>query len=74
MGRHRFLDRASAWDRPAAPPQPSFGFVVCPAALIQGMNAPFCPWQQHVYQMAFQQAQADLRPSLLERAQTTAWN
>jgi hypothetical protein len=31
-------------------------------------------WQQHVYQAAFRQAQAVVRPSVLERVMNGAWN
>lgn len=38
------------------------------AALVQA------PWQQSVYQLAFEQAQAVVRPSLLERDVLGVWN
>jgi hypothetical protein len=47
--------------------------VVCPAALSQGWMGQPCPWR-HLYQLAFERAQAVLHPSRLERLQAVSWN
>ena len=52
---------------PAPVPSPS-AFLLCPAAA--GMNPAVCM----LYQMAFQQAQTVVRPSLLERDLLAVWN
>lgn len=52
----------------AAPVAPSTAFLLCPVA--GGMN----PAQWMLYQLAFQQAQAVVRPSLLERDLLAVWN
>jgi hypothetical protein len=68
MHRHRFSEQwAQAGDpTPAAPT--AHGFVQCPLVLMQGQPAASCPWQQ-VYQLAYEQAQAVVAPSRLERLQ-----
>jgi hypothetical protein len=48
-------------------------FVACPMALLQGGVGPSLLWQQ-VYQLAFEQAQAVVRPSRLERYQDALLN
>jgi hypothetical protein len=46
------------------------GFMVCPVALMPCQSS----WQQQVYRAAFEQAQAVVRPSLLERDLLASWN
>jgi hypothetical protein len=46
---------------------------MCPLAIQPGWQAQGCPWQQ-VYEMAYAQAQAAVRPSILTRYQTENWN
>jgi hypothetical protein len=75
--RHRFRNLFDQLDqsRPSRPTATAsmHSFVVCPVALMpcQPMQV---SWQQQVYQAAFQQAQAVVRPSLLERDLLAAWN
>jgi hypothetical protein len=72
MQHHRFTDQVAGRPREEAAPQAQ-GFVLCPLALQQGWQGAACPWQD-VYRMAYAQAQAVVRPSLLERVQATNWN
>jgi hypothetical protein len=43
--------------------------MACPAALQAGVDGSRLAWQQQLYQWAFEQARAVLRPSVLERLQ-----
>ena len=55
-------------------PQPApNGFVLCPPALLPQTPAAQNLWQ-HVYRLAFEQAQAVVRPSLPERDLLASWN
>jgi hypothetical protein len=59
---------------PAPAPAPAPGaFVACPLPL---STAPpgYALWQQALYQWAFAQAQAVVRPSLPERDLLAVWN
>jgi hypothetical protein len=47
--------------------------MLCPPALLPSQPGNLCAWQG-VYQLAFQQAQAVVRPSLLERDLLGHWN
>jgi hypothetical protein len=67
MHHHRFPGQTNP-----APAPPAGGFMLCPAAL-QGWPGPVCPWQ-HLYQLAYDQARAVVRPSLLERLQQACPN
>ena len=58
----------------SAPPIRPDSFVVCPFALVQGMGAVQRACQAIIYQMAFEQAQATIRPSLPERDLLAVWN
>ena len=71
MSRHRFLDqlRAESAVHAAVVPALTSGFMACPLVL----QAPMA-WQQQVYQWAFEQAVAIVRPSRLERWQTATVN
>src|SRR5262245_45234484 len=67
MNHHRFAALLEPARLPQSTPATSpGGFVACPLAL--GMVGGACWAQQQVYQWAFAQAQAVVRPSLLERA------
>jgi hypothetical protein len=72
MGRHRFLDLLNA--EPAVPaaetPATLGGFMACPMVL----QTAAWSWQQNVYQLAFEQARAVVRPSRLERWQRPSAN
>jgi hypothetical protein len=65
MSHHRFLDlvHAESPAQPAARPIEASGFMACPLVLQTGVWS----WQQQIYQLAFEQAQAVVHPSLLER-------
>ena len=70
MSRHRFPDLTrERRPQPALAAVMSGGFMACPAALQTGMDAGRLAWQQQLYQWAFEQARAVLRPSVLERLQ-----
>lgn len=59
------------------PPKPAIspdGFVVCPLPVLQTLPPEQLPWQHALYQLAFEQAQAELRPSLPERDLLGVWN
>jgi hypothetical protein len=43
-------------------------------ALVTGVPAVALSWRQQVYQLAFEQAQAVVRPSLPERDLLGVWN
>ena len=60
--------------KPAALPMTPEGFMVCPLALVQGQSPAQQSWQSALYQLAFEQAQAALRPSLPERDLLAVWN
>jgi hypothetical protein len=47
--------------------------MLCPLALVQAQLAGQTMWQR-VYLLAFQQAQAVVRPSLVERDLLAHWN
>jgi hypothetical protein len=47
--------------------------MLCPLALVQNHLGGPSAWQR-VYQLAFEQAQAVVRPSLLERDLLAHWN
>jgi hypothetical protein len=73
MALHRFLDLARPEPAvPAGVPAAS-GFMACPLVL-QVVGGPGAAWQQQVYQWAFEQARAVVRPSLLERWQQPSAN
>jgi hypothetical protein len=71
MQHHRFREQfvPPSVPRVASQPLNSTAFCVCP-------TNPFgtWPWQQLVYQIAFREAQAVVRPSLLERDLLGVWN
>lgn len=59
---------------PAPAPAPAPGaFVLCPVGLAASPPS-FALWQQALYQWAFAQAQAVVRPSLPERDLLAVWN
>ena len=69
MSRARFRLPAP----PPTPPSPD-GFVLCPLACLPTMTPQQLAWQQALYQWAFEQAQAVVRPSLPERDLLAVWN
>ena len=76
MYRHRFLEQLEPQrlPRPQARPINAAAFCVCPMALVTGVPAVALSWRQQVYQLAFEQAQAVVRPSLPERDLLGVWN
>jgi hypothetical protein len=50
------------------------GFMACPVAVLQLLSPVQLLYQSAVYEMAFAQTQADLRPSLPERDLLAVWN
>jgi hypothetical protein len=50
------------------------GFCACPAMLMQGLTVGEIMARMAAYQLAFEQAQIDATPSLLERDLLGVWN
>jgi hypothetical protein len=75
MQPDRFRNRIPSWrlPQPPAPQVSANGFMVCPAALLPAGREGQPLWQ-HVYRLAFEQAQAVVRPSFLERDPLGCWN
>jgi hypothetical protein len=61
---------------PQPPPQgiTSAGFCACPAILMQGLTAGEIMARVAAYQLAFEQAQIEATPSLLERDLLGFWS
>jgi hypothetical protein len=76
MYRHRFLDATLSRQlpRPQAAPISLNAFCLCPIALMPGVSSEAYRWQQWLYQVAFEQALAVVRPSLPERDLLGHWN
>ncbi len=70
----QIVEESYTLPRPAAPAISPTSFVAYPVALLQGLSDAQQLWQQSIYQLAFEQAQADLRPSLPERDLAGVWN
>jgi hypothetical protein len=60
--------------QPPAPTWTPQTFVLCPLPFPQAVSAAQWAVQQWVYQCAFEQAQAVVRPSILERDLLGVWN
>jgi len=75
MEPHRIRQQTAEWSLGHIPSVKgsASGFVVCPLALQRPAGAASL-WQQHLYRMALERAQAAARPSLLERAMNVVWN
>jgi hypothetical protein len=58
--------------QPPVPPPGPGAFLACP--LGPGQTAEQRLWQAALYQLAFERAQAVVRPSLLERDLLGVWN
>ena len=76
MQFHRFRNQlASLRISEMAPSRASeSGFMACPAALFVLFAGSPAQWQRHVYELAFREAQAVVRPSILERDLLGVWN
>jgi hypothetical protein len=73
---HRFRDQLNRLSLPVpAPVEPAVGaFMACPAAVLCQVSPAQWSWQQEIYRLALEQAQAAARPSLLERDLLGYWN
>lgn len=74
MAQHRFADLIPT-QLPLSSPLTTnsmSGFMVCPLPVLPLMQGQ--PWQRQLYEQAFQEAQAVVRPSILERLQTATNN
>jgi hypothetical protein len=76
MHHHRIQIYLDGYRLPEPPaPIPAAGsFVFCPIVLLHGVSLPqqLCQWS--VYQLAYERAQALIRPSLPERRLLECWN
>jgi hypothetical protein len=65
-----------AYRLPKSPPTSitSDGFCACPAVLAQGLTAGEIMARVAAYQLAFEQAQIETTPSLLERDLLAFWS
>lgn len=76
MFRHRLAQEADYYRLPP-PPAPTLQpqcFALCPAAAIPGCTVEQWAGMRQLYDLAFEQAQAQLRPSILERDAFAFWN
>ena len=76
MNVHRFSDyfeQARVPQLPLQEPTPE-GFMILPNVLVLGLNPTQLFWQNALYQIAFERAQAESRPSLPERDLLGVWN
>jgi hypothetical protein len=67
------MERLRLVDPVVRAPSPDH-FVVYPASLLGLGSATPYPWQQLIYRLALEEAQAVVRPSLLERDLLAGWN
>jgi hypothetical protein len=78
MPRHRFLEFFEVQIIPrsqaASHPVGVGAFCACPMALLSATGGVPAPWQMSLYQRAFAEAQAVLRPSIIERDLLANWN
>ncbi|HTU16911.1 MAG TPA: hypothetical protein VMG10_02515 [Gemmataceae bacterium] len=67
--------RSAAPAQPVADLTPSpMAFLYCPVMALPCAAMMPCPYQQQLYALALAQAQAVVRPSLLERDLLGVWN
>ncbi len=71
MSVHRFADLIPAQPVSSSPlaTQTCAGFMVCPLAVPAGQA-----WQRQLYEQAYREAAAVVRPSILERLQAATNN
>jgi hypothetical protein len=77
MDPHRFRETFATRILPglSRPPVNFTAFCACPVGLFQGVATPLWLWQQqYLYQLALDQAEAVVRPSLPERDLLGYWN
>jgi hypothetical protein len=74
MSLHRFADLISPQPASSLPlaTNSCAGFVMCPLTLAGGM--PGQPWQRQLYEQAYREAVAVVRPSIVERLQAATNN
>jgi hypothetical protein len=74
MSLHRFADLIPTQPISSSPLATNVcaGFMVCPLALPEWM--PGQTWQRQLYEMAYREAVAVVRPSILERLQAATNN
>ena len=73
MFSKRFRPVPGAPQALAAQPTPG-AFFLCPLSCLPVVSPDQWPWQQALYQWAFEQAQEVVRPSLPERDLLAVWN
>jgi hypothetical protein len=75
MNQKRFaIDMPVRLPQPPAPAVAPGGFMLCPVGAFPGLTLEQWLWQQHVYRLAFEEAVAVARPSILERDLLAVWN
>jgi hypothetical protein len=77
MTTHRFLDQLGDPHNATSGPAGIVpgAFMVCPLVLCPAFAGPLAAWQQQVYQVAFEQAQAAAHlPAQVERDLFAIWN
>lgn len=74
MDPNRFHRPRLSQATPGQPALPNDAFVICPSGFFVPVTPELALWQQAIYQLAFNQAQELLRPSLMERDWLGVWN
>lgn len=76
MHSHRFQlpMESPVLPEPPVPTMAPSSFMLCPNVLLQGLSPMQLCWQCYLYQRAFEEAQAVVRPSLPERDLLGVWN
>lgn len=74
MNRHRIPHLTVPNSQPQAIAGVMAGFVACPVALLPVANESLWRWQQALYQKAFDEAKASVRPTVVERLQAVTPN
>lgn len=76
MFHHRLAKEADYYRLPEPPPAPvqPRNFALCSMAVIPGCTAAQWAGLRQLYDLAFEQAQAIVRPSILERDAFAFWN
>ena len=73
MFRHRFRNIMETPDSLPSASEP-IGFILVPCGWLQPVSAQQWNYQQALYDWAFQQAKAVMRPSIVERDLLGVWN
>jgi hypothetical protein len=75
MHQQRFAQQPECYRLPRPRlPITANGFVACPVNLMQRLPEQQIAWQIGIYQLAYEQVQDELRPSLPERDLLAVWN